>query len=54
MWYRECFVYFYLSWAEITDIENGTAGQIVLAEDVSWKKAKRAKAEDMDEGRYGQ
>ena len=54
MWYRECFVDCYLSWAEMTDIEDGATGQIVLTKDVSWEKAKRAKAGDMDEGRCGQ
>ena len=43
-----------LSWAEMMDIENGATGQIVLAEDVSQEKAKRAEAGDMDEGRCGQ
>ena len=43
-----------LSWAEMMDSENGATGQIVLAEDVSQEKAKRAEAGDMDEGRCGQ
>lgn len=41
-----------LSWAERMDIENESVGEIVLACGVSWEKANRAAAGEM-EGRCG-